>query len=352
MFTAYDDAVGEHRLFCDQNGDFTLLIVADPQCDTKTQWCEARDELETLIKRSNPDFVLINGDMNSKNIIPKTMWDMFVSPITNRGLPWSTTNGNHDPYNSEIYDMYKNYNGCINNTVGRSNLNYEADRPMNYVIPIYSNNGKKIVFAIYALDSGTSNQYGYEGVTKRQINWYIEQSNALKRQNGGRLVVSVMCMHIPITQTLDMFYSNQGAFEAKSKVWGGLYRVYGTTNQDGAAVTDYYCQNGTHIEKTYLHTTAPQNDRGIFDAVLKQGDVKAMIFGHEHKTNMIGSYKGVLLGFAGKLSTGCYSDEVCRGGRIIKFNQQNPEKFTTQWLGTLPASIDQPAIYSDGSIAK
>ena len=348
---ASDEDSTKNKLFCDSNGNFTILVVSDPQCDTKSQWVEARDELETLIKRSKPNFVLINGDMNSRNQIPYDMWELFISPATSRNIYWSTTNGNHDPFVKRYYKMFKSYNTCLNSMVNAGSIYYESDRPMNYVIPVYSNNKKNVIFAIYGMDTGVSNGYGYEGLTKKQINWYMEQSNSLKKQNGGNSVTSLVCMHIPLTQTLDMFYSSNTK-TATAKKSGEKYKIFGVTNQDGAAIENYFCENGTFIDKTYIHTTAKENDRGFFDAVLRQGDVKAIIFGHEHKTNIIGSYKGVLLGFAGKLSTGCYSDNLCRGGRVIRFNQQNPEKFTVSWLGSMPSSADQPAIYSDGTLAK
>ena len=156
--SATNGEIEEKHLFCDNDGNFTLLIVSDPQCDTKDQWCEARDELEILIIRSKPNFVLINGDMNSKNQIPTDMWDLFISPITSRDIYWSTTNGNHDPFDKKNYRMYKNYKGCLNAVVSSDSFYYEENRPMNYVIPVYSNNGKKIVFAIYGMDSGTFNK--------------------------------------------------------------------------------------------------------------------------------------------------------------------------------------------------
>lgn len=350
--SAYNYSVDEKKLFCDTDGNFTILIVSDPQCDTKIQWQEAHDELEILVKRSNPDYVIINGDMNSQNKIPTDMWDMFISPLTSRGIYWSTTNGNHDPYTEKHYEMYKSYKNCLNSKVSAGDKNFDYLRPMNYVIPVYSNNGKNIVFAVYCMDTGTSNNYGYEGLTKKQIRWYKQHSDNLKKLNGGKAVTSLLCMHIPLTQTLDMFYSARGKGVATPKIAGGLYNVYGVTNQVGAGVKNYTCENGTKIEESFIHTTAPKNDRGMFDLILKQGDIKAVIFGHEHQTNFVGSYKGVLLGFAGKLSTGCYSDTVCRGGRVIRFNQKEPQKFTTSWIGSMPSSVDQSAIYSDGTLAQ
>ena len=337
--------IGENKikLTCNQSGDFTILVVSDPQCDTEGQWQEARAELETLVQRANPDFVLINGDMNSKNQIPSDMWDEFISPLTKRKIYWSTTNGNHDLFRYEYYLMYKKYDTCLNSIVSITDQNFDFTRPMNYCLPIYSNNGKKIVFAVYGMDSGQSNSNGYEGLNQKQIDWYLEQSNNLKAQNEGKSVTSVLCMHLPIPQTVDMYYSiNENGDK--------LYKVYGVANEPKHSKRVYICENGTCVTNLKIHTSSKEQDHQVFEIIKKQNDIKAIIFGHDHCTNILGSYKGVLLGFAGKLSTGCYSDTLCRGGRVIRFNQQNPEKFTTEWLGTLDTSKDQPQVYSDGTL--
>lgn len=339
-------------LVCDENGDFTILVVSDPQCDNAAQWNEAKTELETLVKRSRPNFVLICGDMNSENIIPEDMWDKFISPLTERNIAWATINGNHDPFDETHFKMYKSYDNCLSELVSKNDPNFEPKRPMNYVIPVYANDGKTPVFAIYGMDTGTANKMGYEGLTEKQINWYKKQSDNLKQSNNAVPVTSLLCIHLPLTQTIDMYYSKSGGGTAKRNVPGGLYNIYGVSNEKSFGAKNYTCENGTKVSNARFCTTAPDNDRGMFDEIVKQGDIKAVLFGHAHKTNLIASYKGVLLGFTGKLSTGCYSDEFCRGGRVLKFHQSSPEKFTVSWLGSLKTSKDQPAIYSDGTIAK
>ncbi len=326
-------------LVCDENGDFTILIVSDPQCDTVTQWQEARNELETLVKRSEPDFVLINGDMNSKNQIPADMWDLFISPLSKRNIYWSTTNGNHDRFEYKYYKMYKKYEECLNEVVSATDINYESTQPMNYMLPVYSNDKEKIVFAIYGMDSGGKGKNGYAGLTKKQINWYKEKSQDLKKLNDGKQVTSLLCMHIPLPQMLEMYY-------------GGDSKIYGVANEINFNNNGYTMQSGKKIDKINVHTSSIEQDNKMFDTILEQGDVKAVIFGHNHRNNFIGSYKGVLLGFAGKLSTGCYSDNICRGGRVIKFNQENPEKFITCWLSAIETGQDQPPIFSDGTLVK
>lgn len=340
-----------HTLICDQNGDFTILVVSDPQCDTEKEWQEAKCELEILVEKAEPDFVLINGDMNSKNQIPSDMWHLFISVLEDKNVYWSTTNGNHDPFRYESYKMYTDYSHCLNATVSPLDKNYEYCRPMNYCIPICANDGKEIVFAVYGMDSGTSSGNGYIGVTEKQINWYKEQSENLKQKNNGKTVTSLMCMHIPLPQTLDMYYSNANADCSNGENCGGMYTVYGIANEPKYNSKGYLCENGTSVSKIKVHTSSKSLDKGMFDAILNLGDVKAVIFGHDHCTNIIGSYKGVLLGFAGKLSTGCYSDTLCRGGRVIKFNQSQPQNFTTEWIGSLESSQNQPLIYSNGERA-
>lgn len=339
LFTSSVRSDIDKKLICNKNGDFTLLIVSDPQCDNVKQWQEAQTELEILVNRSNPDFVLINGDMNSHNIIPTDMWQMFIAPLERRNIYWSTTNGNHDPFEYKHYKMYTDYNGCLNSTVSTTDLNYEKGRPMNYALPIYSNCGQKIVFVIYAMDSGTKTKDGYIGLTKKQVDWYKNKSEGFKNINGGVAITSILCMHIPLPQMLEMYY-------------GEKTYVYGVANEINYNLNGYVTDSGKKINKINVHTSNVNTDSKLFDAILRQGDVKALLFGHNHRNNFIGSYKGVLFGFVGKLSTGCYSDNVCRGGRVVRFNQSDPSKFTSEWLTSLKTGEDQPQINSDGIIVK
>lgn len=339
LFTSGVKSENDKKLLCNKNGDFTILVVSDPQCDTVEQWHEAQRELETLVNRSDPDFVLINGDMNSHNIIPKDMWQMFVTPLEKRNICWSTTNGNHDPFDYKHYKMFTDYNSCLNSTVSTTDINYEKDRPMNYVLPIYSNDGQKIVFMVYAMDSGTKTQDGYTGLTKKQVDWYKNKSEGFKAINNGNAITSILCMHIPLPQMLEMYY-------------GDKKTIYGIANEINYNLKGYVTNDGKQINKINVHTSNINSDAKMFDAILNQGDIRAVFFGHNHRNNFIGSYQGILLGFVGKLSTGCYSDNICRGGRVVRFNESDPQNFTTEWLTSLKTGKDQPRINSDGKIVK
>ena len=109
-----DERMSQEKLRCNENGDFTVLVVADPQCEKDFQWKEAADELEILLKKENPDFVLINGDMETNNLITKEKLEILIQPIIKRNIFWSTVNGNHDPFRKEINDMYLEFDKCLN----------------------------------------------------------------------------------------------------------------------------------------------------------------------------------------------------------------------------------------------
>lgn len=297
-----------HKLKCNENGEFTVLVVADPQCEKSCQWHEAAKELEILVEKEKPDFVLINGDMETNNLISRENWEIFVEPITTRNIFWSTVNGNHDPFSEEINRMYMSFDRCLNATVDCTDEFYEEERPLNYCLTIQANNSEKVVFAIYAMDSGKDyDDAGWQGYTPKQINWYRRCSNELKKENGNKPVTSLMCCHIPFHEIQFMEI------------------LHGVCNEN-------------------IGRTSINFNFGTFDAIKEQGDVKIAVFGHSHKINRIGIYEGVLLGYAGKISTGSYHDELARGGRIIRFNQNEPLKVVTYWSAALSTSENQPPV--------
>ena len=51
LFFVFSFSVNENEaektVHCDNEGNFTILIVSDPQCDTEKQWYEARNVRQT-----------------------------------------------------------------------------------------------------------------------------------------------------------------------------------------------------------------------------------------------------------------------------------------------------------------
>lgn len=334
-------------LQCDINGDFKILIVADPHGD----WADSAKNLETLVEKTDPDFVIIHGDiyMSAYGKMNVSGFSTLVEPLTKRGIPWATTNGNHDPYTDEDWATFKSIDGFLGEKVDPSDPNYVAERPVNFVLPVYANDGKTPVFNIWAMDSGRSTESGkYDGVTTTQIDWYKAKSAELRAKYGKDLT-SLMCVHIPPTEMIDLYYSNSNGASSSVGIVGDKYQpIYGKIYGTFDGVTNYTTETGTLISKTAMNATHPSNNRGLVSALLDVNNIDIFIAGHDHANNFIGNYKGILMGFTGRITGETYS----RGGRIVSFNQKNPENFTTEWISLYEGGENQPAIYQNATLAK
>lgn len=290
-------------LACKNDGTFTVLIVADPQCENDAQWREAERELETLTTRAEPDLVVLNGDMETNNRIPKNGFETMIHPLTERSIPFAVVNGNHDPFTDESYSLYRSFPNNMNILVDEGDECFEPTRPANFCLPVYSHDGGRIVFAVYGMDTGDYINGGWDGVTARQVAWYRKTADALRLQAGVD-IPALLCCHIAFAEVR------------------GMQVLDGIAEEIGAV-------------------TAKQNDKGLFPAIREKGDVKIAVFGHSHTINQIGVCDGVLLAYAGKLSTGSYHNTACRGGRVVTFSEAEPTIIKTKWLASLSDAKDQ-----------
>lgn len=339
------------QLKCNKNGDFTILVIGDPQLDWPEVEHEAPEEITVLLERVRPDFVVMNGDLKTNNEFDAAYVDNIFRPIKERGIPWAYTNGNHDRFTPEHHELLSAYGTCLSVPMSADDPNYDAERPLNFVLPIYSHDEKKQVFAVWGMDTGMYNQFGWEGVTAQQIAWYRKTSDALTAANGAP-VTGVLCCHIALPQIVDLYYSKKTGGEAVPMERGDAYIGYGLVSQ-GLGEKEYVTDTGTVIHGANgFSCTNRANDRGMFQAIVQQGDIKMAVFAHEHKKNFVGHYRGVLLGYTGKISMGCGADERTRGGRVIRFNERDPENFTTWWVGSMETSADLPAIHRDGNVVE
>ncbi len=323
----------EVKLVCDENGDFDILVVGDPQLEgrthTFTDWIDAANNLEYLVETTNPDMVIIDGDVvGDSGWVSKELIGILVESIEERDIPWATTNGNHDMYSATDYSIYKNFENCVNERVSEDDVNAVATRRQNYMLPIYANDGKTPVFAVWGMDTGeyardeNGNAIGgWDTVTEKQIEWYKAKSAELTEKNNGTPLTGLLCCHIPFVQMTD-------AIENITN-----YKTYG-----------YVVGNGSSGVET-----------GMFDAIAEMGDIRAIINGHDHDSNMIVAYEKdgyeLLMGYTGKI--GSYGTERTdsRGGRLIKINQNAPENFTVSWIPALDGIL-QPEMHYDGTLAE
>lgn len=338
------------RLSCNEKGEFTILVIGDPQLDWPEVEHEGPEEIEALLHRVRPDLVILNGDIKTIDDFDAAYVDNIFKPINDRGIPWAYVNGNHDRFTPAHHALFAAYENCLAVPLPADDPGYDPERPLNFVLPIASHDGKKTVFAVWGMDTGMYNQNGWEGLTEKQIAWYRRTSDRLIAENGAP-VTGLLCCHIAFPQMVDLYYSKQAGGTAAPGERGDAYPVYGLMSP-GLGEEDYVTDTGTEITgATGFSCTHRKNDRGMLEAILNQGDIRMAVFSHEHQKTLVGSYRGLLLGYTGKISMGCGANALTRGGRVVRLNEAAPEKFTTYWVGSMETSEDQPEIYRDGSLA-
>jgi hypothetical protein len=154
---------------------------------------------------------------------------------------------------------------------------------------------------------------GYDYVHQNQIDWYVKTANELKAQNGGVSVPAMMFQHIIVPDIYDALLQvaqgTPGAIEHNGK---------------------YYVLNPANTKSGVMHETpCPSNTNGgQFDAVVRQGDVKAIVVGHDHVNTFDVTYKGVDIINTPGTNFASYGDEN-RGARVITLNENNTSTYET-----------------------
>lgn len=337
VFANADSA--EIKLQFNKDGNFRIMQVADMQ-DGIILTPAVTDFLKKVIPEAKPDLIVLSGDNISGgsagigvNAIDKPFTkmaiDQFMSVFEEFGIPVAVVFGNHDAENGvskeEQMAMYMSYDCCV--AVDEGDALYGCG---TYNLPIYSSNdSSKIAYNLWMVDS---NMYdpdgdGYDHVHEDQIKWYQETSNALKAQNGGKAVPSMMFQHIIIPEIYDIIEEvpagSKDAYESDGKYYG---------------FKEGYLKSGTICEGP----CPPDRNMGQFDAVLEQGDVVAMFFGHDHKNSFLVNYKGVDLSTTPGISFGSYGNEE-RGVRIIDIKEG-----TTDYETEIIYYLD---VYADDELA-
>ena len=68
---------------------------------------------------------------------------------------------------------------------------------------------------------------------------------------------------------------------------------------------------------------------GLFMACLERGDIRAMVFGHDHVNDFTGEYCGITLAYDAGIEYDAYQDDDLRGGRMFVLDENDPRRFET-----------------------
>ena len=321
---AIDDqtrAYKAHLSFGD-DGKFKILQFCDIQ-DGLVMRQIVKDFIRDVVPATKPDLIVLTGDNFSGSscrsgthamdkILVKQAISQYMSIFESYGIPVAMVFGNHDAETSvnkeEQMTIYDSYNCSISHDEG-SDI-YGCG---NYNVPIYaSKNSNDLLYNLWMIDSGMyddveGGQGGYDYVHRSQIDWYVNASNKLKAQNNGIPVPSLMFQHIIVPDIYDALLPVDAGTE-------------GAVENNG----QHYLLNPENTKSGVMHERPcpPITNSGQFDAVVNQGDVVAMVFGHDHTNSFIVEHRGVDLIATPGITFASYGD-AGRGVRLFTLDKSD-----------------------------
>lgn len=322
-----------------EDGTFRILHLSDihevsPEMDDdENRDIPVHKSLETVnvikecIEKAQPDLVVFGGDNISGyweeytyDYLHETI-EKIVAPIKEKNIPLAVVFGNHDSEGEEerpfirrenhinIYAEYENFRGCYNEE--------DVTGCGNYSLPIMSNDGKKIAWNIWCMDS---NDYirdenhrmvhgaGYGIVHPDQLEWYEKKSAKLREENGGKPVPSILFQHIPVHQEFDLFDFVDEKIEGAPEKYGKSLVLKEGAISEGL-VREAPCP--------------PETERSQFESWKKMGDIVAAFFGHDHVNTFVAEVEGIKL--IQTLGAGYHTYGKERGGRLIVLHENSTE---------------------------
>ncbi len=317
------------------DGKFKIMQITDIQDNAFLEYATLIF-LKDVVEAEKPDLIVLTGDNISGGDSPtkglaKIAISRFMNIFEDAGVPVAMVFGNHDSEgaaNKEdqmaMYESYDCFVGCEGEDLTGCG---------NYYLPIYDAQGEDMLYNLWMFDSLTYNRHpeddkdvayyendleGYACVHKDQIDWYVRESNKLKEANGGEAVPSMVFQHIVVPEIYDVLVKDANGNWAIPE--GGT----GVLGEDPCP---------------------PQYTNGQFDAMVAQGDVVAMFFGHDHKNDFIVNHKGIDLSTTPGVGFSSYGN-IDRGVRIIELDENDLSTYETEvirWVDFYDVANDDMA---------
>ncbi|MDD6062320.1 MAG: metallophosphoesterase [Oscillospiraceae bacterium] len=310
-------------------GKFRILAIGDSH--EKYSFDEKTEDMLALLNRAaedlKPDLAIFMGDLVSrKNDIEDrlcTEEEVFqqvvrlTKPFTSRNIPVGIAFGNHDgdyPEHKEVqYRQFQRIANFVNtDESGVTGIG-------NCFVPIYDHRGKKMLFNLWLMDSGSGAQDGGEGyawVDDAQIDWYERTCDEITAANGGKVVPAILFQHIPVCEEYELL--------RKTSILNP-FRVKGL----GMFADHYYTKGPNCYGYLGEGPACPAKNNGQFASWKKKGDVFAAFFGHDHMNDFVGEVDGILLGQTKCSGFHIYGDGLHQGVRVIDLDETRPCDLTT-----------------------
>ena len=305
-------AESETKLAFNKDGSFKILVFADCQDDMVPRKAMIM-EMEKALDELKPDLVVFTGDNQQGLITPLMVYSAIkaiIEPVKERGIPFSFTFGNHDAETISRdlqLKMYQSFDGCVTYDAAP-----EIEGVGNCNLPIYASDGSdKVRFNLWMIDSNMYDDVngGYDYVHQDQLDWYVKTGNDIAAANGGAKVPSMVFQHIPVQEIYSLLLPGE------EERFG--YKVKLELNKDLAQgrLGEWPCP--------------PNYNSGQLKTMSEQGDVLAIVTGHDHVNSFKGSCMGIDFLQTAGIGFQTYGDEL-RGCRLITLSEENPWEYETQ----------------------
>lgn len=343
----------------DENGEFTILQISDPQDDHYPAY-DMVNMIKLSIEQADPDLIIFTGDIvedsrigdigidgeSFREGVEVDSYEQTLENVTavcaavfseaeSRNIPFAVVQGNND-YSSGITneDWLRIYNSYENNlTFDKSNDSYGR---IDYNLEIKASNSDETVFNLWLMDTARN------GVEWEQTLWYKQESAKMTAENGGVPVPSIVFQHIPVPEIGELFEECNFWDEGARIVDGKCYRL----NKE---VANGYTTSAAVPGKTCVQ----------FKAWTECGDVLGAYFGHWHTEGYTGTYNGIELG----MTYGCeFAKPGPYGYRVITLHENDIENYDNEIYvysgsvheGTASVSlqVDEPYAQHDNFIAE
>ena len=307
----------DEALRFNEDGTFRIIQFTDTHT-TDQPYAEMQNLIKTAVETYDPDLVVFTGDnikgywnFSTPSSVARAI-DAIISPLGGK-VPFACVFGNHDwqalclkSWQVSIYQMYPNNLTKQGFTYHHRRANY------NYIIKDAA--GEKALFNLWFMDSGSRDAQDVQNcVKKQQIEWYEKTSAEIKKNNGGKVVPSIVFQHVPVQEITKLYKAVPKDTEGAIKMNDGNYYVVGDNTKG-----ELHGSNGF----------SPKNE-GQYDSWVKTGDVVGAFFGHDHTNDVYGATEdGIILGStktAGFQSRG----DGHQGFRVIDLDAETPETFET-----------------------
>lgn len=319
-YSIIDDGTTAQAMRFRNDGSFDILQITDLHKNPKDTYDDVNNVLlRRLAQTQNPDLVVITGDIAMDGTLEQIKDNIreIMTAFGDYDIPVSVVFGNHDSQTDlisreELMAVYNSYPNSI--SVDEGDLLPGCG---TYTIPILASGSENTAFNLWMIDSGDYDEEGHYGyVMPEQIDWYVNKSNLLKEQNNGKPLPSLMFQHIIVPEIYDALIElDHWVPRAVKHIFDkDRYFILNPENTNAGRLSEYPCP--------------PYYNTGQFEAIVGQGDVLAMFFGHDHSNTFNITHRGVDLVATPKANfQGTYGMDY--GARLIRLNEADTNTYET-----------------------